>query len=272
MRGGRGLYFPYKMKIGILTDEISQDVEKAFSFGKRLGIDDYELRSVWGKRVPGLKEKEITELEELIAKYKVNITSISPGLLKVPLSSSELINHKNQLLDISFSFAERLGVKNIIIFGLIQKKENFDNVFTQIVKNIEDVVKKASVNNFEILLENEASCYADTAVNTLKILEAIDYPCLKMNWDPGNSYRAGGHPYPYGYELIKKYVGNIHVKDVKTVNGVREWTTIDKGEIDWKRQIGALKRDNYQGMCIIENHIKPIEEKTKTNLYMIVSL
>jgi sugar phosphate isomerase/epimerase len=261
------------VQIGVVTDEISRDLEKAFQVGRELGIKDYELRRIGEKRVPNLSEEELKQVETLIAEYDANITALSPGIFKVSLHDSQLELHKGELLEKTLSLGKRLGVNKIVIFG-IKRDEQKDNPedMELVIKYIKELVDRAQEEGFEILLENEPGWWADTAENTLRILEGVNSPNFKLNWDPGNSIRTDVIPYPDEYELLKDYVGNVHFKDAKRVDGGYECCTIDEGEIDWAGQIEALKADGYQGNISIETHCKPRIEKTKIDFEILNKL
>ena len=36
-------------KLGIITDELSQDLDEALAFSKRMGLECFELRSAWDR-------------------------------------------------------------------------------------------------------------------------------------------------------------------------------------------------------------------------------
>ncbi len=72
------------MKISLITDEVSADLETAIELGSRWGISDYELRTVGDNRVPNLSNYQKSRVEELLDEYHSRIIAISPGLFKCP--------------------------------------------------------------------------------------------------------------------------------------------------------------------------------------------
>lgn len=248
------------MEIGVVTDEIYADPEKSFIVGTELGIKNYELRNLWGKRIPHLDEEDVCRLEELIKEYQVKITALSPGIFKIPLSSPELDFHKGELLKRTIQLGKRLGVDKIIIFGIKRDKEDIPEDILKVIGYLKKIAEKAGENGFEILLENEPGWWADTAENTLKILKGVGLSNFKLNWDPGNLVCAGQKPYPDGYDIIRDYIGNVHFKDAIFNPDKHDWKPVGSGEVDWKGQINALKNDGYQGIITIETHCKPLEK------------
>lgn len=54
------------MRIGIFSDEISQDFEHALGVIKELGVEYVELRSMWGKNLMSRSPNELKRVKELI--------------------------------------------------------------------------------------------------------------------------------------------------------------------------------------------------------------
>ena len=53
-------------KLGVITDEVSQDFEKGVMFAKRHGLDAVELRSAWGRDPFALEKGDITKIKEIL--------------------------------------------------------------------------------------------------------------------------------------------------------------------------------------------------------------
>jgi L-ribulose-5-phosphate 3-epimerase UlaE len=72
-------------------------------------------------------------------------------------------------------------------------------------------------------------------------------------------------PYPDGYEAIKKWIVNVHVKD--TIKGsLLACVPIGEGKVDWEGQIQALVRDRLVEHVTIETHCLPLIENSQKNL------
>ncbi|MFH1230927.1 MAG: TIM barrel protein, partial [Planctomycetota bacterium] len=115
------------------------------------------------------------------------------------------------------------------------------------------------------LIENEPKFWCDTSANTLKILESVNSPYLKSNWDPANAFAAGESPYPEGYNQIKKFIANIHIKDILEDTS-KKCVVVGDGVIDWPGQLGTIIKDKLLNHVTIETHCLPLIEKSKENL------
>lgn len=86
--------------------------------------------------------------------------------------------------------------------------------------------------------------YTKTAAGLMKIVELVDSPWIKVNWDTGNSYLAGIEDPYEGLERVRDHVYHIHAKDISIehseaergkVTGTPVGCACGKGEVDWER-------------------------------------
>jgi len=248
------------MEISLVTDEVSQDFETAIELGCEWGIRNFELRSAFFKRVPDISSEEVQRIVQTIKKYRVNITAISPGLFKIPFKREELRNHLEVLLPESFSLAEKLGANMLLVFGMVRRKdERREEIIPKIVDILGKAAKRAQKEGIILALENEDICWVDTGKNTAQIIKMVNSPSLRVNWDPGNAFGYDEKPYPGGYNWVKDYIINVHIKDalIEGKTNLKKYVVLGEGSINWNSQIKALKRDGYKGHLSIETHVSP---------------
>ncbi len=250
--------------IGIVTDEISLDIREAIDIGFKLGIKNYELRCVgsYEKRVPFVDEKDINFILKETLSGKIKITALSPGIFKIKPSESEKLKFEiGETLPKTFKLAKELNVEKIIIFGFIRDETSEDFV----IEVLKDVAKFAKEENFTLAIENEPGFYCDTGTNTALILQKVGAENLGANWDPANAVGAGEFAFPVGYERIKNFIFNIHVKDA--VNHPEfKCLLIGDGSVNWFGQLKAIAQDKILNSITIETHHLPLIDSTIENL------
>jgi sugar phosphate isomerase/epimerase len=93
-----------------------------------------------------------------------------------------------------------------------------------------------------------------------RILELVDSPWIRCNFDCGNTFLSGEDPYAMLEAVIGKVV-HVHAKDISVrqaeaergkVTGTAVGCACGDGVIDWKRLVGRLKRAGYQGTLSVE--------------------
>jgi len=260
------------MEIGFVTDEISLDVKEAIETGVSWGIFNYELRVIGKNRVPDFDEGKIKQIEQLIARFGVHITALSPGTFKGTLRQDALIEHEiREVLPETFRLAKRFNTKMVIVFGFKRSSADQEDDEQRVVDLFGRVAESAQENGLILAVENEPDFWCDTGARTARILAAVNSPALRANWDPGNAAGTNELPFPDGYRAIKDWIANVHVKD--TVKGALvECVPVGEGVIDWAGQLRALVQDRPVEHVTIETHCLPLIEKSKQNLRAVREL
>lgn len=93
----------------------------------------------------------------------------------------------------------------------------------------------------------------------LRILELVDSPYLKINFDTGNTYLAGEDPIEFLSAIVDRVV-HIHAKDIGgvlleergKVTGTPVGVACGDGVIDWPAVVRILKKAGYKGVLSVE--------------------
>jgi L-ribulose-5-phosphate 3-epimerase len=262
------------MRLAIVSDEISKDFRRAVEYGIEWGITDYEIRNLTTGRIPYVANDEINMVLEVVKEHDLNISAISPGLFKISLLDEEQLKLQiEENIYESLRLADRLGTRNVIIFGFKRYNREPQSDYIQVLHILGRMAELAEKYGFQLLLQNEPNCWADSGVNTAKILDDIDSKNLKANWDPANAAGASEIPYPYGYLAIRKHIRSIHVKDYrKGFNGEHEYVVVGDGVVDWQGQFRAIMHGVHIDYITIETHCKPLINNSHRNIVKIIDL
>ena len=262
------------MRLAIVSDEISKDFRKAVEYGLDWGITDYEIRNLTTGRVPYVANDEINLVKEVVKEYDLTISAISPALFKIALNEEEQLKLQiEENIYESFRLADRLATRNVIIFGFKRYNREPPSNYIQIVHILRRMASLAEKYGFQLLLENEPGFWADSGVNTAKILDDVESKNLKANWDPANAAAAGEIPYPYGYLAIRKHIRSIHVKDLRrNSSNDYNYVVVGDGEIDWQGQFRAIMHGVHIDYITIETQCKPLINNSHRNIVKIIDL
>ncbi len=254
------------MQLGIVSDEISPDFSLAVEHGLSWGIKKYEIRVLKTGRVPDVQESEIGEVAGIIKRHGLRITALSPGLFKIPVSNeAEAERQLEDVLPRTIKLASRLGTDRIIVFGFQRQGEGTPAGLDKVVEYLGRAAEMGKSAGIRLLVENEPGFWCDTGKNTSLVLEKVASPALMANWDPCNAFGLDEKPFPDGYEQLKKFIANVHVKDTRK-GGLVECVPVGEGLIDWKGQLRALVRDKPVEHVTIETHCLPLVEKSRQNV------
>lgn len=285
------------MKISLVTDELSSDLETAFEIGTGWGIKNFELRGIGTERIGSHSEYTESHIKKMINMFDVHISAVSPGIFKInhhkkifegwtvlkwqdvyEFEQQEILRKtiENQVTEViprTIDFCKEVGCNNIIIFSFNKPGElpMGSPLPNYLYSYFEQVSSIANDNDINFYIENEHICYGDQVENVIDILKRLNNPHIAANWDPGNAYFAYENPYPDAYEKLKPFIKHVHMKDAITKeNGEMEYVT--SGEIDWEGQLTALKESEYNGYLSIETHCRPKISSAKKTLDRIIHI
>jgi sugar phosphate isomerase/epimerase len=240
-------------KIGVVTDEISNNLVEAIEIAKSWGLDYIELHSVWGENICDIDDAELSRVISIVRKSGMTVTNIDSLTLRCHLQNNdEYCQHIKHLLR-SIEIAPLFNTNIVRLFSFWKEQNpNWELIF----EKMELPIKIAEREGIILGFENVSSGNIGTSDDLVRLFNYFDSPNLKLIWDPGNAYAAGEKtPYPNGYEKIKDRIIHVHVKDaIFDEQGNRIWKPIGQGEVDYKGQMKALLDDKYQGIIALETH------------------
>jgi sugar phosphate isomerase/epimerase len=255
--------------LGVITDEVTQDFEKALLWAKRFGLEWVELRFLWNKYVIDLTPDEVKRAKDLLAKHGLKVSMVDSPYFKTLLPKTESkfdtgkadplqsdFARQSAILERAMARAKDFGTDKVRIFTFL-RVEKPESVFDRVAKELDRTAAMAQRENIRLLLENEFSCNVATGAEGAAMLKLVKSPALGLNWDPGNAYAAGETPFPDGYQVLdKKRIWHMHLKDADPApKGVEpKWRPIGGGKIDFLGQFRALIKDEYKGTMSLETH------------------
>lgn len=252
------------MIITAVTNEVHPDTSpsslpKIFGRATEAGIRAFELRVVEGKRFPMFEPDAWDRLKAQSKAFGISYTAVSPGLFKAPLRSEMTALHANHLLPMSLDLADEIGVKTLILFGPTRAVPELPGEFEEVVALISKAVDTAVARGFTVQLENLPGSWADTSDACFALLEAVNHPDFGYVWDTGNLYEAEQVHFKAGYDKLKPYIRNVHLKDGGFVDGKMVWMRYGTGVTDVKGQVETLIADGYDGTLVLEAACQPHE-------------
>ncbi len=262
-----------KFKIGVISDEISQDFDHACHvIANDFGLHFVELREIWGKNLQVVSDAQIAEAKKILAKYSLTVTDISSPLYKVNFlgapasqygSKADLhgadetaFKHQDQVLERSISLAQQFGTNKVRCFDFWRLDD--PKPYRAAIDDIlHQAAEKAAKQNVQLVLENEYACNTATGREAAATLAGVPSKNLFLNWDPGNAVMRGElDAYPGGWDALpKERIHHCHVKNTKkNLVGKMEWAPVDVGYVDWTAQFRAMKDIGYDHAVNLETH------------------
>ena len=251
------------MKLGIVSDEVSRDLKVAADWAAARGIRRFELRNVWGDRLPDVSKENLKEIKTILDGYGICVTGISPGTYKCSFHEADFALQPERFRR-TMECAAFLGTKKIISFGVRKEEGDNSDDGKRVLETLQQICEEGTKNGFVVCLENEPGYYNGMPDEIEAVQKAVFEAGGRLNWDMGNLFMSGFSAYKEHYERFKPFIASVHMKDYRLEDGV--CVPIGEGCIDWKGQINDLIRDDlrFNGEELdmnIETHCSPEYEQ-----------
>lgn len=265
-RAGRALPF----KLGIITDELTDNLEQALDFISSYSLAYCELRQMGQKNIMNAPQESLDQAKRLIEKHGLRVSDIASPVFKYNLPEMPARPEKRdtfradftdqdtgELLNKSFELARFFGTSKVRVFSY-WRVEDPEKAYLAVRDRLAQAASLAAKNGMVLVLENEHECNIGTGKELGRILREVNSTNLRGNWDPGNAAMLHEVPYPDGYREVRGLFAHMHVKDVRKdpQSGKLRWAPVGGGIIDWRGQLKALSETRYDGTMSLETHYR----------------
>ena len=254
----------WQKRLAIVSDEAAPGFAEAVKVCLPLGIRAYELRFLYGMRVPHVPIEAIEEVLAEVRKHDLTLIGISPGFCKVELDDPAVEKEFKAGFAQAFRLMDRLGVRRMTVFSYQRSDRG-----TPVPARVFDLLQRAATlcreEGVELLIENSAQCWADTGEHLAEVARTAG---VRVIWDPANAAASGGEAYPAGYKAVRGLVAHVHFKNWQPTRG---WVYLNDGVADIAGQVRALKADGYPGYYCIESHRRTDPAATETNVRQLLA-
>ena len=251
------------------TDEVSENLDLQIKALKELGWRHIDLRTVDGKNVSTLTDEEFAHVYQKLSENGITIGCFGSTVANwgrdaykdLELDLAEMKNSVRHML--------RSGVKFIRIMSYrLEDTIPLDSeIETVIINNIKHLVRLAEEDGIICLHENCETWGGQSVKHTLRLLEQVDSPALKLAYDSGNPVSMknvdGVEPYDYqnAFQFFKEVLDHIeylHIKDAKLIDGEVHYTFPGQGSGYIKEILDYIKSKNKIIPIAIEPHVSVV--------------
>lgn len=265
-------------KLGVITDGISRDLERALEVMKEAGLEYAELQYLWDKEVGDLDDAEMARAHALIESYDVEVSCISrhnfAGMLvgQTEVGDEHHTKHMEGLkrcVEMAKTFGTSLVRimsfrREMILFGRggadhwVASKGAWD----KLLKLLGPPVQLAEDQDVTLVLETGNNAMIPSGYLGRKLIDDLGSSRLKILWDPCNSLYAHEPTYPDGYEALGvDGLGHIHIKDARVdmPKATVEFCELGAGDMaPYLEPLAAdLEKDGYDGFVSLESVYRP---------------
>lgn len=264
-----------RIKLGITTDEIDDDVLTASKFLQDHGLKWAEVRNIWGPYNTSQPMEKVKEAARIFDANGIRVSIEGTGFFKVPLppetpEGQKKLDDQWKLLDASLERAKAFGTDKLRIFTFMlgRGEQPSERSYARIDELLREAARRAK--GFRLAVENIGGGHVGTGAQAGELLKRVKEDNVGITWDPNNAGEMGEQSFPDGYrKLDPARIFHVHLRDYKHQDGKVVWTAVGAGEFDNLGQIRALLKDGYKETFTLETHWRDPKGKmysTETSL------
>lgn len=260
------------LPIGVVTDEISRDLEEALAVASNWGIERFELREGGAARFPRFTPQEIGLVEDQV-RTGARITAVSPGILKGSASDTKRTEAElASTLPTSIELAKRFACPTLNVFGFERAADEPASNRLVVMRAFERVAEAAAEAGIVVTVENEPGFWIDTPAETAAMFEEIGHPALRANWDPANLQWGGVMPDYEGFAALRPFLAGLHVKDFTPDDAEAPWRPVGEGIVPWCDLLTWVVEETDLPHVTLETHCVPLLESSARSLEALRTL
>ncbi|MEM7472958.1 MAG: sugar phosphate isomerase/epimerase family protein [Pseudomonadota bacterium] len=266
------------MKLGVICDGISRDLNHAIDVMDEFDLTYAELQFVGTKEVGDHTTREIREIDLLLRDRGKPVSCLSrhifAGMTTANKPGDALHTQHMDALKRVIDMAHIVDAPLVRI--MTPKKEQIlwgrngaetwnvaHGAWDSMPPLIAPAVELARREGVKLVVETGNGTLVNSNYTARKLIDALNArDVLKVLWDPANNCWCHERAFPEGYdELLDGYLGHIHIKDVlvDTPRAMLELRKLGEGQLGpmFAPMAKALKADGYDGVISFESVYHP---------------
>jgi len=250
------------------ADEASPHLDRQIAVTKELGWRHIETRNLDGANLASLDDTQFEALVAQLAAADVSFNCYGSGIANWASPITDPPDKGYEEMRRALPRLQRLGIPMIRIMSYQMPAELYprnEEFFPEVVRRLKRLVAMAADAGILCLHENCAGWGGLSWKHSLRLLEAVASPSLKLVYDTGNPvfhFDVRGTP-PYRrqdawefYRQVREHIAYIHIKDGYIDDQGKEvYTFCGEGRGAVRETLRDLLSRGYDGGISIEPHL-----------------
>lgn len=241
-----------KFILSAFADEIDPMLTTQMDVLDQHGIKFIEMRGVNGKSLVQHTLDEVKEIKNQLDVRGFKISAIGSPIGKI--SITEDFGSHLELFKHTIEIAAILETQYIRMFSFfIPEGEKPEAYRDEVMNRWRLFIEAARGTGLILLHENEKGIYGDTAERCLDLLETLNCSYMKAIFDPANFVQCNVKNYPEAFNLLKKHIVYLHIKDAR----YKDHSVVPAGHGDGKVKeiLKDLENSGFEGFLSLEPHL-----------------
>ena len=236
------------MKIGARTVCLRWDWGRTLAFCKEIGLDGFQVAPTEHGLVD-LSETEQRELGDRVRSMGLEISATSGGPNLVdPQAAEESVGKFRSFLRLAVNLGP--GIVSAEVKAVPQGMD-MEDAWKSCSRSVRAVCEYAEEVGGTYAVEPGPHCLVKDGDTILRLIETVDHPRLKVNYDPANVNSSGADAVADA-ERVASHIIHTHAKDSqRTPDGPKE-TILGSGDVDFPKLIQTYADAGFDGWLCIE--------------------
>jgi len=249
------------------ADEAATDIDGQIRAMKQLGWRNIEARSIDGKNITDISDAKFEELCEKLDDAGIMINCFGSAVANWSKKITDPPDSSYAELKRAIPRMHRLETELIRIMSFAVPEDesiNAPEVAGEVISRMREMVRIAEDGGVTLVHENCNNWGGRSHEHTLRLLDAVQSPNLKLVFDTGNPVGnrdvRGKPPFRFQdawefYTSVKEHVAYVHIKDGRVYDGKVRYTFPGEGDGHVRRILHDLHKSGYDGGISIEPHL-----------------
>ena len=247
------------------ADEAAGDINGQIKATKELGWKFIEARAIDGVNITSVSEEKFSDVCDKLQAAGININCFGSGVANWSQKMTEPPDLSYAEMERAIPRMKRLGTKIVRIMSFAITPEALDQDWSvEAIKRIKVIAKLAEDNDIVCVHENCSGWGALSYEHTLRLLDGVNSPALKLVFDTGNPVFdddvRGVKPYKKQnslefYQAVREHIVYVHIKDGYMADNKIVFTFPGEGTGYVKEILSDLLKTGYDGGFSIEPHM-----------------
>ncbi|MDV2686552.1 sugar phosphate isomerase/epimerase family protein [Alkalihalophilus lindianensis] len=181
-----------------------QSLEQIAQWARLKGFDGIELWGVHARKTP-------LENLNLLKSMNLNISMLSDYL---PLGLNR--EETKSMVDQCSSLLTELNTNKLRTFaGAKASRDLSEDERKHIVDQLRLICERLENKGQLLLIETHPNTLADNLESTLRLIEEVNHPSFKINYDALHIWESGADPI-LGFKLLEPYIAHVHLKNIRS--------------------------------------------------------
>lgn len=199
-----------KFKLSAFSDEYSSSLDEQIQGLTINKVRMTELRGVDGTNVSDLSPVQAAEVARKLELSGISVSAIGSPIGKIQITDP-MEPHLDKLKN-TCEVALAVGTSRIRMFSFFVPGDKIDDARNEVIDRMGKMLDVADEYGIELCHENEKGIWGDTPERCRELLDTFDGR-LGCVFDPANFIQCGCTPFEHSFNLLKKYISYMHIKD-----------------------------------------------------------